>query len=200
MPTVCVGPELEPDPQGRLRIKLCGTPLEQAWPFPCPPSTRNPVRIDPDCGLWVPPAPALAVVQASGSTAQVQQAVSSDFKTVDTADITITNPSTCYEALVLQMVSVDVDFSLPEGADSHAAARLGGNEFQDVTNPAGSGGTEMSFTHWEYTQPVWDAAAVVPAGGSQAFSTPIEVGQGGGGAQFRGCRWSITALVMAGLS
>lgn len=195
-----MGPELEPDPDdGRLRIRLCGAVAEQAWPFACQPGEGNPLRVDPECGLWLPPPAKVAAVSASGSTAELDQAVPADYAEAEAAEITITNPSACHEAMVFRLVGADVDLSLPPGADAHAAARLGGNEFIDITNPAGSGGTEMSFTHFEYWQP-FSGGDVIPPGGAVTYRTVIEIGQGSGGARYRGCRWSVQALVFAGLA
>jgi hypothetical protein len=194
-----VGPELGPDSEGLLRLNLCGDPAEQAWPYPCSQAAGNPLRVDPNCGLYAPPPPKATLVTASGATAVLDQAVPVAFTTVETAAITINNPSACYPATVLRLISVDVDFSLPAGASAHATARLAGNEYYDMTNPAPAAGTSMPFTHMEYTMPL-TSGGTVPAGGSLAFTADIEVGQGAGNARYRGCRWSITALVMAGLT
>ncbi|MBA9005907.1 hypothetical protein [Thermomonospora cellulosilytica] len=197
MTTVCIGPEMRPDEQGRLRISLAGAPAEQAWPYPCAPAA-SPLRIDPALGLWAPPPPRLAVVTASGSSGTVNSVVPSAFTIVETAAITITNPSACYPATVLQFVHVDVDLNLPPNGDATAAARVDTNEFLRVTNAAPAGGTNMQ-NHWEFVEPSFQVA-VIPAGGSANFSHPIELGGGTGGARWTRAAWTIKAVVLAGLT
>lgn len=199
MVNVCVGPELEPSPDGRLRIRLCGGPPEEAWPYPCVPGQGNPLRVDPDCGLWLPPRPQAAMVAAAGATAQLDQIVPEEHVVVETAQISVTNPSACHEAMVLRMVSADVDFTVPAGAGAHVSARLAANEYQDFRNPAPASGTALSFTHFEYWEPMIDGE-VIPPGETVTYSADIEVGQGTGGARYRGCRWKVRALVLAGMA
>lgn len=199
MASVCVGDEFTVDSSGRLKLQLCGSPAEQAWPFPCP-TSENGLRVDPDCGLWVPPRGRAALVSATGNTGGVDLAVPSSFTVVETASITVNNPSTCWPAIAFRFVNVDVDFDLPPGTDSRAAAMIGNNEFVTVENPApAAGGTEMSFNHWEFTQPLIGGAAI-PAGGSTTFDDDISVGQGQGGARWREVRWTVRVLVIAGMS
>lgn len=196
--TVCVGPEFTPDEQGRLRLRFCGGAAEQAWPYPCPPEQVNPLRVDPDCGLWLPPAARAAMVTASGATANVNTLVPAGFVAIDHPSITITNPSDCHPAVVLPFVEVDVFMDFPPGSDATAACRLAGNEYFQLTNPSPSGGSVMNTNHTQNLSLL--AAAAIPAGGSQTYSWPLEVGQGSGGVRWRAGLWSIRALVLAGLS
>ncbi|SNT14114.1 hypothetical protein SAMN05443665_101740 [Actinomadura meyerae] len=199
MATVCVGPEFSPDEQGRLRLRACGNPPEQAWPYPCPPVQGNPLRIDPDCGVWVPPRAQAARVSVFGQTAVVNLAVPAAFQVIETASITLTNPSDCYEAMVIPFLATDVDLELPAGSRATAAVRTASNEILQLTNPAPSGGTTMGATHVDLVQPIFDAAPI-PAGGTKTYTWNIEVGDGAGNARWRAARWQVHALMLAGLT
>lgn len=198
MASVCVGDEFEVDSEGRLKLKLCGSPAEQTWPFACP-TSENGLRVDPACGLWIPPRGRAALVSATGTSGLVNTVVPAAFTVVETASINVANPSTCWDAIAFRFINVDVDFDLPPGTDSRAAAMIGVNEFNTIENPAPAGGTEMSFNHWEHCQPLIGGAAI-PAGGSMLFADDIAVGQGQGGARWREARWTVRVLVIAGLS
>lgn len=196
MATVCVGPELRPDEQGRLRLNMCGAPAEQAWPYACSPATANPLRVDPDCGLWMPPGGRIATVEVSGNVGGNPVTIPATWGAIDSADITITNPSPCYPARVMRWVNVDIDYNIPYN-DARAAGRIAGNTFNLIENPAPTSGSEMTDVHWEHTQPIL-SDELIPPGGSQTYTALIEVGLGQGGAQWAGCRWNVYALVMAG--
>jgi hypothetical protein len=193
---VCVGPEFGVDVDGRLRLELCGDPAQQAWPYPCP-SSQNPLRVDPSCGLWVPPYAQASRATATGQTSSTQRTVPAGFSTVETAEITVNNPSTCYSAIIMAWVQVDVDFYLPPGTDSRAGFAINGNSVMAIENPAPAAGTEMTGVHWDHVQPI--ASGTIPAGGSEAFTYDIQVGSGQGGAQYGQIRWQIRVLALAGM-
>ncbi|MFD1937563.1 hypothetical protein ACFSKW_39460 [Nonomuraea mangrovi] len=196
MPQVCVGPEFSVDPNGRLRLDLCGSPAEQAWPYPCP-TSRNPLRVDPSCGLWVPPYPKAGRASASGTTGGALVTVPAGYTEVAQAEIEVENPSDCYAAIVVQWVQVDVDLYLPAGADSRAGFRINGNAVMANENAAPASGTQETGIHWELTQTL--VSGTIPAGGSNTFTAPIDVGSGQGGAQYGEIRWQMRVLVLAGL-
>jgi hypothetical protein len=196
VPQVCVGPEFEVDPDGRLRLSLCGDPAETAWPYPCP-TSENPLRKDPTCGLWIPPYAKAARATASGSTSSTQQTVPAGFTEVEQAEIDLVNPSSCYPAIAISWCQVDVDFYLPAGTDSRAGFTVSGNSVMALENPAPNTGTEMSGVHWDMLQPI--AHGTVAAGGTNTLTIPIAVGSGQGGAQYGQIRWTIMSLILAGL-
>lgn len=196
---VCVGPEFEADPSGRLRLVICGEPAEQAWPYDCGADLENPVRVDPACGVWIPPYPKMAVVTSTGSTIAGSVVVPGAFTTVETATTSIDNPSWCHVASVLHFVQVDIDLFLPPGADATAATRVNNNEIQRITNPAPGSGTNADNQHVEITVPI-PGTVTVPPGGVQNYSFPIDVGGGTGGARYEQIRWQIKTLVFAGLT
>jgi hypothetical protein len=193
---VCVDEGFSVDENGRLTHRICGSPADAAWPYPCA-NTANPIRLDPDCGLWIPPYAKATRASASGQTSTTQHNVPAGFTVVETAEITVANPSPCYQAIIVAWVMADVDFYLPPGTDSRAAFSIGGNSVMAIENPAPAGGTEMSGVHWDQTQPI--VSGTIPAGGSNTFTYDIEVGSGQGGAQYGQIRWSIRVLALAGL-
>jgi len=197
MATVCIGPEFQPDTEGRLRLRACGDPAEQEWPFPCPPNVANPLRVDPACGLWIPPAAEIGVVQVNGS-ATSGGPIGDAFTQIDSADITLTNPSPCYPARVVRLVNVDIHYNIPPG-DARAGCRVAGNSIQLIENPAPSTGSEMTEVHWEATRPVL-STTLIPPGGQQTYTAPIEVGNGQGAARWTQVFWDVTALIIAGLA
>lgn len=195
---VCVGEEFEVDDNGRLRIKICGSPAEQAWPYPCAASLRNPLRVDPDCGLWIPPYPEVGTAFASGETSSDLATVPAGFTEVTQAEIDITNPSDCHSAFAIQFVQVDVDFYIPAGADARGGYAIGNNSHMAVENPAGMAGTQMTGVHWEGTQ-VYNSGAALAPGAATTLVYPIQVGSGQGGAQYGQVRWQVRCLILAGL-
>lgn len=196
MPQVCVGPEFEIDPDGRLRLSLCGDPAEQAWPYPCPVSA-NPLRKDPDCGLWIPPYAKAGRVTATGTTSTTQHTVPAGYTEVEQAEITVNNPSPCYPAIIIAWVQVDIDLYLPPGVDSRAGVQINGNSVLALENPASASGSEMTGVHWDITQTT--VSGTIAAGGSNTFTFPIGVGSGQGGAKYGQIRWQIRVLALAGM-
>lgn len=194
MAEVCVGDEFEVDVNGRLKINIAGDPPDLAWPYACAVGSFNGLHRVPGGGLWAPPTPVVAQFTASGSSGGAHVAIPAAITTIDTASISITNPSTCMGALVFMFVSVDVDLFLPPGADAEAAVLLGGNELFHQTNPAPANGSE-AYTHAEI--PVPQFTEVLTAGQTLAFSRDIQVGDGDGGALRGQDRWTIRAIVMA---
>lgn len=196
---VCVDEGFQVDELGRLSHKLCGDPADTVWPYTCSSATGNPIRLDPDCGLWVPPSAKASTTFADGQTSTTLHTVPVADVEVETADIVVQNPSPCLRAFVIRWVNVDVTWRLPPGTDSRAAASIDGNSFQLVENPAPPGaenGTEMTDVHWEYTQTLI-GGGTIPPGGSLLYSTPIAVGNGQGGAQYGQVRWAVRALALA---
>jgi hypothetical protein len=194
---ICIDEGFTVDENGRLSHKICGDPSDTAWPFPCATSVGNPLRVDPDCGLWVPPYAVMATGFASGSTSTTEVTVPAGFTEIEQAEIDVDNPSDCYAARVIQWVQVDVDLYLPPGADSRAAVRINGNSVLALENPAPASGTEMTGVHWDITQTL--NTGTIAAGGSNTFVYPIDVGSGQGGARYGQVRWQVRVLVLAGL-
>lgn len=195
---ICIDEGFTVDELGRLSHKICGDPADTAWPYPCATSVGNPLRLDPSCGLWVPPYAKAAFAFASGSTSTTEHTVPAAFTEVEQAEIEVTNPSTCYTAIVLQFIQVDVDFYLPPGTDSRAGFRINGNSVMALENPAPGTGTEMTGVHWEHMQVL--TSGTVPPGGANAFTYPIDVGSGQGGARYGQIRWQVRTLALAGLT
>jgi hypothetical protein len=195
---VCIGPELEADANGRLRIRICGSPAEQAWPYPCASSLGNPLRVDPDCGLWVPPYPEAGAAFASGTFGGALATVPAGYTEVTQAEIDVTNPSDCYRAMVFSFVQGDVDLYLPAGSDSRGGYRINGNAVVAVENPAPAAGTQMTGVHWEATQVTYATNLIAP-GATTTLVWPIDVGSGQGGAQYGEVRWQVRCLILAGL-
>lgn len=193
---VCVDEGFAVDENGRLTHRICGSPPETAWPYPCA-NTANPLRVDDECGLWVPPYARAARVLATGSTSTTQHTVPAGFTEVEQAEIELENPSDCYPAIVISWIEVDIDFYLPPGTDSRAGFEVNGNSVMAIENPAPAAGTEMTGIHWDMVQP--SIAGSIAAGGSNTLVFPISVGSGQGGAQYGQIRWQIRALVLAGL-
>ncbi|GAA3172904.1 hypothetical protein [Nonomuraea salmonea] len=150
MASVCVGPEFEVDDQRRLRVALAGRPTSAVWPYPCASSGHNPLRVDPEAGLWAPPYPKIGQGYAKGETGTTHKKVPASWTEVDVAQIEVTNPSPCHSALVVAFVNADVDLFLPAGADARGGWRLATNTVLAIENPAPGGGTNMAY-HQETT-------------------------------------------------
>ncbi|MBT2226237.1 hypothetical protein [Nonomuraea sp. NEAU-A123] len=195
---ICVGSEFQVDEDGRLHIRVCGEPDAAPWPYSCDAVDANPLRIDEACGIWAPPYAKAAMVSASGSTADVYATCPVSFTEIDTADILINNPSPCYSATVFRWVNVDIDFNIPTG-DARVGAQIDSNSFLLVENGAPATGTSMDAVHWEYCQPLI-GGGTIPPGGSLLYSASISVGNGQSGGQYGQVRWTVRALVLAGLS
>lgn len=196
---ICIDEGFEVDENGRLSHKICGDPAQTAWPYPCAVGSAegNGLRVDPDCGLWIPPYAKMATAFASGNTSTTEVTVPAGFTEIEQAEIDVENPSDCYTARVIQWVQVDVDLYLPPGTDSRAAVRINGNSVLALENPAPASGTEMTGVHWDITQTL--NTGTIAAGGSNTFTYPIDVGSGQGGARYGQVRWQVRVLVLAGL-
>jgi hypothetical protein len=194
MATVCVGDEFTTDSQGKLKLVVEGNPADLAWPYPCAVGTFNGLHRQPNGGMWVAPSPVVAQFSASGSAGGAHVTVPNPVTVIDTATISITNPSTCMSAFVFLFVSIDVDLFLPPGADAEAAVLMGGNELFHQTNPSPAGGSEM-YTHAEI--PVPQFTGTLTPGQTLAFSRDIQLSDGDGGALYGQDRWTIRAIVIA---
>ncbi|MFF3665483.1 hypothetical protein [Microtetraspora malaysiensis] len=194
---VCVDSGFAILPDGRLTHHIAGDPAPKAWPYTCPPGQNNPIRLDPDLGLWLPPYPKAGTASASGQTSSTQRDVPDAWTEVETAEITVRNPSTCHPAICVQFVQADVDFYLPAGTNARAGYRLYSNSMMAVGNGAPASGTAVNGVHWEGTQVI--AGGTIPAGGSATFTALIEVGSGRGNAQYGQIRWQYRVLMLAGM-
>lgn len=195
MASVCVGDEFTTDGDGKLKIVIDGNPADLAWPYPCAVASFNPLRREPNGGLWVPPVPVAGQLDAFGTThSGINTAVPVAFVTVDTATITLTNPSMCMSARVLRFISLDIDLTFPDGADAGATTRLGGNELFADQNGAPAAGTPVT-THVETVVP--QLFSTLAPGATVAFPTIIEVGKGTGGATYGEIRWAIRSFMLA---
>lgn len=192
---ICIGDEFTTDDTGRLKIVIQGNPADLAWPYPCAVATFNPLRRQPSGGLWVPPSPVAGQLDAFGTShSGITTPVPVGFVTIDTMTIDITNPSTCMSARVLRFLSVDVDVTLPPGADSQATIRVSGNEMVTLENGAPASGTAESF-HIEVVLP--QLFSTLTPGQTTTFSTLIEAGEGAGGATYGEIRWAIRSFTLA---
>lgn len=192
---ICTGDEFTTDSNGRLKIVIDGNPADLAWPYPCPVGTNNALKREPSGGLWVPPSPKAGQLDAFGTThTGINTAVPVAFTVVDTATITLTNPSTCFSAYVLRFISVDVDMNHPAGGDARSTVRVGTNEMWSIENPAPAGGTAMA-EHNETVLP--QLFSVLAPGQTLAYATDISVGEGTGGTTYGEIRWAIRAFMLA---
>lgn len=179
---------------GRLHVHIEGSPADLAWPYPCPVATFNALKRQPNGGLWVPPSVKVSQLDAFGTTGGAHITVPAALTTIDTATISITNPSTCFTAMVFRWISVDVDLFLPPGTDSEAVVLLNGNEMSRDTNPAPAAGSEMAVHH-ELVLP--QLFSTLAPGATTSFPLPIQVRDGDGGAMYGQDRWAIRAIVLA---
>lgn len=192
---ICVGDEFTTDVNGRLKLVIDGNPVDLAWPYPCPVGANNALKRTPGGGLWVPPSPKAGAFDAFGTShSGISTAVPVAFTVVDTATITLTNPSTCFSAYVLRFVSVDVDLVHPPGADARGTVRVGTNEMVSIENPAPAGGTSMS-EHIETVLP--QLFSTLAPGQTLSFPIDIAVGEGTGGTTYGEIRWAVRAFVLA---
>lgn len=192
---ICVGPEFTVDGTGKLKLVIEGNPADLAWPYPCAVGTFNSLKRQPGGGIWAPPTPVLGEQSAFGTTNTGGNiVVPVAFTQVDTASITLTNPSTCMSARVLRFISADIDLTYPPGTDSQATYRIGGNEMFETENGAPASGTSV-LTHVETVLP--QLFSTLAPGATVNFSTAIDVGSGGGGTTYGEIRWAIRAFMIA---
>lgn len=192
---ICTGDEFTTDANGRLKLVIDGNPVDLAWPYPCPVGTNNALKRTPGGGLWVPPSPKASTLDAFGTShSGINTAVPVPFTVVDTASITLTNPSDCFSAFVLRFISVDLDMTHPAGADARGTVRVGTNEMWSIENPAPAGGSAMT-EHNETVLP--QLFSTLTPGQTLSFDTDILVGEGTGGTTYGEIRWAIRAFMLA---
>lgn len=195
MATVCVGDEFTVDGDGKLRLVIAGDPADLAWPYPCPVGANNSLKRLPNGGLWTPPVPVAGAFDSFGTShSGINTVVPVAFTTVDTATITILNPSTCFTAKVLRFISVDIDMTFPAGADSQGTTKTGTNEMFGTENPAPATGTAMT-EHVETVLP--QLFSTIAPGASATFDIDVQVGEGAGGTTYGEIRWAVRAFVLA---
>lgn len=188
MARVCVGCGLTTDVDGLLIVNTVG-----AWPFTCDQEDfGGGVYCSPVDGALrtAPPVVARNASTSGGvSPADPITVTNGSTVTVDTIDVTLTNPSTCYSARALLVMEADVHFIIPE--DSIATMSLSGNRYLRFPN---KGDATLNTVSWQLTRA--EARTLTP-GQVLVLSIPIEVLAEGGNIEYTNVNWRASAIIVA---
>ncbi|MFC1410417.1 hypothetical protein ACEZCY_14240 [Streptacidiphilus sp. N1-12] len=199
MATVCVGEEFVVDNDGRLRINVANgsthEPVVQSWLYSAadPTASTNAIRFDPVLGLWVDPPSHATTVSALGTTTAGAGAVPSVASSIASPAVVASNPSATRWAEVVQLLAVDVYWSLPAGASASINCICEGDEWLRAVNPAPAAGTAMSGCHSEY-QKIIVGISLAP-GETRTITRDLSI-KGGGGATWSQATWNNKLLIV----
>lgn len=199
MATVCVGDEFVVDSFGRLRLNVANgsnhEPVTVPWPYSAvdPNASANNLYFDSVLGLWVDPPSHAATVSSVGSTTAGAGAVPSVATSIASPAVVATNPSPVKTAEVVQLLAVDVYYSLPAGASASVSAICEGDEWLHDVNPAPAAGTARSGCHTEY-QKVLVGITLAP-GETRTITRDISI-KGSGGATWSQATWNNKLLIV----
>ncbi|MEZ3180825.1 hypothetical protein KYY02_19655 [Streptomyces pimonensis] len=167
----------------------------QNWPYPCDVDIFGGViACGSDGVLRGEPRGKATLVQRGQSRAYDILVPSGDTANTvaDTFSATFTNPDTCRDAFVFQVIEWDVWFELPPG--SGAAAGVTGDETQHVYN---TGSSTMNQFHVQQMKFLGANPAVVGPGADYTASMSVLVGQGVGGARYTHIQSIIRVLFLS---
>lgn len=112
-----------------------------------------------------------------------------DTDIIDTADITLTNPSTCFAARVLMVFEVDIQMILDVGES--ARMDLDGDRYYRFTN---QGNATLNTVDWQMSR---TRVINLTPGQVLPVSVPIELTAQGGAVGFSLVNWRANAIVVA---
>lgn len=199
MATVCIGDEFVVDGSGRLRLNVANGASHNVavapWPYSAadPVAATNGLHYDSALGLWVDPPSHATSVSSVGSTTAGAGAVPSVATTIASPAVVATNPSASRSAQVVQMLAVDVIWSLPAGASASINCICEGDEWLRAQNPAPAAGTTMSGCHYEY-QRVLVGITLAP-GETRTITRDLSI-RGSGGATWSQATWNNKLLIV----
>lgn len=163
-----------------------------AWPFSCDIAAQGgDVYCDTAAGLKVAPIVQARTFSATGGvTPPAAQNVPAAQTTIDTADVTITNPSPCYTMRGTVTIEADVEFNITTTAATRVRMFINGDGYTDFV----SSGLVINGTDWQQTRV---QAFSVPPGGVLNFTVPIAIQSSGGPATWDRVQWRCVAFGVA---
>jgi hypothetical protein len=188
MARVCVGCGLTTDAQGRLIVDTVGN-----WPFSCDQEDHGGgIYCSPvDGALRTAPNVLARTATATGSSSSAPITVlENDTDTVGTISITLTNPSSCYNAVALTVLEAEVDVILPE--DTTVRLFIESDQVYRFTN---RGDATLNTVSWQ--MPRGRATTTIPAGGATVLNIAIALGPLGGDIQYDRVQWRANAIIVA---
>lgn len=188
MARVCVGCGLTTDAEGLLIINAGST-----WPYACDQEDLGgAIYCSPVDGIvrTAPADLARTVTNTGGITPGAPVTILNGADTtVDTVDITLTNPSTCYSARVLMVLEAEVDVILPIGTT--VRMNMNSDQMYQFRN-RGSG--SLSTVSWQMAR---GQIQTLTPGQVLNYSIPINIAPLDGDLEYSRVQWRANALIVA---
>ncbi len=165
----------------------------QDWPWTCDQEDLGSgVYCSPVDGLVRADPPALARVATNSGGVNPGDPITvdeDDEVTVDTIDITLTNPSTCYSARCLIVLEGEVDVILP--VDTTFRMRMNSDQ---VTRFENRGDGVLSTVSWQMAR---GQTQTLTPGQVLNYTIPLDVAPLGGDLEYTRVQWRASAIIVA---
>lgn len=188
MARVCVGCGLTTDADGLLILNL-----PDAWPFACDlEDFGGNLYCSPVDGIIRTSPPDLCRTNSNTGGVSPPDPITideDDVDVVDTIDITLTNPSTCYSARAFVMFEGDVHVILDPG-DAFTMF-LDGNRYARLGN---SGSVDLNTVSFQLAR---GQTYLLTPGQVLPVSIPISVEASGGDIEYTNVNWRVTSIIVA---